>query len=222
MSTYGATAYPDVIEPGMEVGTGVGVEIVGVGEAVGVGAWLDAVVLNVKPNAVLAPGASAPFHEALCAIRWPAVDALTAFQVEVTVPSIGTSTFHSVTGVVPVFVTVASTVDPLSQELVVRSSTRNAPDGLLCVGEGVGVELGVGAGGVVGVGSGDGVVVLVIRHANPTTVHEVGTRAPGVNEVAMRPNEADAPGAREGFQAGAPKAAEPACWDQVVSHAEVT
>lgn len=113
-------------------------------------------VLTVMPKLAEPPTGMLPFQEALLALTVPLVDRLFAFHIDFTVTFHGKAICQALTGVVPVLVTLTSTVrpDPQLSVVVAWMVTAAVPD---CVAVGVGVSVGVGVGDAVAVG--DGLVV---------------------------------------------------------------
>jgi len=94
-------------------------QVVGLGTDVPPG---DAVI----PKVTEAPGARVPFQPALLAAITPAVEALVALHICVTVMPQGTLTFHALTVVDPLFVTVTLMLRAVPQSEVVTVLTLRA------------------------------------------------------------------------------------------------
>jgi hypothetical protein len=144
----------------------------------------------------------------LVAVRTPPARKELAFHMETLVPFHGTETDHLFSVVVPVFVTIMSTLRPVPQSLVTLRETLSAlvdADGVVGVGAGVRVGVTVGVVGVVGVASGFTVEEpLFTAHVAPETMHVVGVSEPPLAEP-TNPKLTEAPGASAMFQFGPEK-----------------
>jgi len=164
---------------------------------------------SVNPTGTEAPGARAAFQDRFRAVKVPELTVDVAFHMDTPVPCQGKETDHPLIEVVPVFVITMSTVRPEPQSWVtlIDSATPLALAGgvvgsAVAVGTGVAVEAaGVGAVelAVLAVGDPD------TAQLRPATVHDAGASVPPGRGDPMKPNVADAPGARDVAQEGPEK-----------------
>ena len=174
--------------------------------------------LSVMPMVADAPGASAAFHDRFVAVRRPPARLPVAFHMLMLLPDHGMLTDQPFTAVVPVFVTVRSTLRPVPQSEVTFTPTVTAAlEAGVLVEDELGDAVGVGAVVAVEDGETDGVTVgvdeavgagVVAVEGAPTTEQEpagmrqvVGERVPP-RGAPRNPNVVEAPLASEVLQLG--------------------